>query len=135
MPRKTKKGAEAHEKILGFKWFLSVTEKDRLKFHNAPAKSPKEFEEFLPYAMVLGVEKEWAGQFADLYLTPPEWFAGSSSSAFGALYMVNALHAMSANFGSVAVSRPGGGAGSGSSGFGGGGFSGGGFGGGGGGSW
>ena len=134
MPRKTKRGAEMHEKIMGFKWFLSVTEKDRLKFHQAPAKSPKEFEEFLPYAMVLGVEKEWAGQFADMYVTPPEWFEGSSGSAFGTLYMVSALRDMSTNFGSVAASRPGS-AGSGGSGFGGGGFSGGGFGGGGGGSW
>jgi len=135
MPRKTKHGAEVNKQILGFKWFLSITEKERLKFHNAPAKSPKEFEEFLPYAMVLGVEKEWADQFKDIYVTPPDWYEGRAGTAFGALYMVGVLNSMSTEFNSVAASRPGGGGGAGSSGFGGGGFSGGGFGGGGGGSW
>ncbi len=135
MPRKTKHGTEVHKQILGFKWFLSITETERLKFHNAPDKSPKEFEKFLPYAMVLGVEKEWAEQFKDIYVTPPEWYEGRPGTAFGALYMVGVLNSMSTNFNSVAASRPGGGGGAGSSGFGGGGFSGGGFGGGGGGSW
>lgn len=136
MPRKTKKGADAHVTIEGFKWFLSVTEKERLKFHNAPAKSPKEFEEFLPYAMVLGVEKEWADQFKDMYITPPEWYEGHHMSAFGALYLTNALGSMTTSTNSAIVSRPSSAAGGGSSGFSsGGGFSGGGFGGGGGGSW
>jgi len=137
MPRKTKKGAEAHKHILGFKWFLSVTEKERLKFHNAPAKSPKEFEEFLPYAMVLGVEKEWADQFKEMYITPPEWYEGRLGTAFGAWYLASSLGSMSTNLNSAMVTAPRGTstAGFGGSGFGGGGFSGGGFGGGGGGSW
>ncbi|MDD5040426.1 MAG: DUF2207 domain-containing protein, partial [Patescibacteria group bacterium] len=137
MPRKTKKGALAHQKILGFKWFLSVTERERIKFHNAPAKSPKEFELLLPYAMVLGVEKEWAAQFKDIYLTPPEWYEGNAGSAFGALYLTSALGSLSTNLNSSMTSRPASsGAGGGHSGFSsGGGFSGGGFGGGGGGRW
>jgi len=137
MPRKTKKGAEVHKQILGFKWFLSVTETERLKFHNAPAKSPKEFEEFLPYAMVLGVEKEWADQFKDMYVTPPEWYEGQLGTAFGAWYLASSLGLMSSNLNSAMVTAPQGTstAGFGGSGFGGGGFSGGGFGGGGGGSW
>ncbi|MFA5052183.1 MAG: DUF2207 domain-containing protein, partial [Patescibacteria group bacterium] len=73
MPRRSKLGVTALEEIKGFKWFLSVTETERLKFHNAPAKSPQQFEQFLPYAMVLGVEKEWAKQFEGMYVTPPEW--------------------------------------------------------------
>jgi len=137
MPRKTAKGAEAHSKILGFKWFLSVTETERLKFHNAPSKSPKEFEEFLPYAMVLGVEKEWADQFKDMYVTPPEWYEGSPGHAFGAWYLASMLGSMSTDLNTAMVTAPHGNstAGFGGSGFGGGGFSGGGFGGGGGGSW
>lgn len=135
MPRKTKKGAETYSKILGFKWFLSVTETERLKFHNSPEKSPKSFEENLPYAMVLGVEKEWAGQFDDIYLTPPDWYEGSTGHAFGALYLANSLSSMTSNVNSAMVSRPNS-SGGGTSGFSsGGGFSGGGFGGGGGGSW
>ncbi len=132
MPRKTKRGAEIHEHIEGFKLFLSVTEKERLKFHNAPERSPKQFEEYLPYAMVLGVEKEWADQFGDMYVTPPEWYEGHPTS-FGALYLASSLGSMNASMGKVMASRPGGSGGSGFSS--GGGFSGGGFGGGGGGSW
>lgn len=134
MPRKTNKGVLAHEHISGFKWFLSVTEKERLKFHNAPEKSPKQFEKFLPYAMALQVEQQWASQFDGMYLTPPDWYEGGSANAFGAVFLATALHDMSSNFSSVAASHPSS-AGSGRSGFSGGGFSGGGFGGGGGGSW
>lgn len=134
MPRKTKKGAEAHEHILGLKWFLSVTEKERLKFHNAPEKSPREFEQFLPYAMALQVEEQWAEQFKDLYHTPPDWYDGGSGTVFNALLFTSVMRDMSKNFTSVATSRPSS-AGAGGSGFSGGGFSGGGFGGGGGGSW
>ncbi|MFA6098394.1 MAG: DUF2207 domain-containing protein [Patescibacteria group bacterium] len=137
MPRRTKKGAEAHEHILGFKWFLSVTETERLKFHNAPDKSPKQFEEFLPYAMALGVENEWAKQFAGIYLTPPDWYEGRVGTAFGAWYLASSLGSFSTNMNQAMVASPRGTstAGFGGSGFGGGGFSGGGFGGGGGGSW
>ncbi|HOI59963.1 MAG TPA: DUF2207 domain-containing protein [Candidatus Pacearchaeota archaeon] len=64
----TQKGVEARENIQGFKLYLSVAEKDRINFHNAPEKNPKTFEKLLPYAMVLGVEKEWAKQFEGMYV-------------------------------------------------------------------
>jgi len=59
----TQKGSEARESIQGFKLYLSVAEKDRIDFHNAPEKNPKIFEKLLPYVMALGVEKKWAKQF------------------------------------------------------------------------
>lgn len=55
--RWTQKGYEARNHIQGFKLFLSVTEKDRYAFHNAPDKSPEQFMRFLPYAIALHVEK------------------------------------------------------------------------------
>lgn len=134
MPRKTKQGVETLEEIRGFQWFLSVTETDRLKFHNAPEKKPEQFEKLLPYAMVLGVESEWAKQFEGIYKTPPDWYEGRPGSAFNAVVFASALNSMSSSVNSAAVANPNSGAGGGSSGFGGG-FSGGGFGGGGGGSW
>jgi len=133
MPKKTSVGAQAKDHIAGLKWFLSVTETERLKFHNAPAKSPELFEQNLPYAMVLGVEKEWAGQFKDMFIQPT-WY-DDPSGGLNTVMFVSALSGMSNTMGSTMASRPSGGAGSGGSGFGGGGFSGGGFGGGGGGSW
>ena len=136
MPQKTIKGVNAYEQILGLKEYLSVAEKDRLNFHNAPAKKPEIFEKLLPYAMVLGVEKEWAKQFEEIYTSPPQWYEGSNPEVFNTLLLTNAL----SNFSQVAnasmgFKSEGSGAASGFSGFGGGGFSGGGFGGGGGGSW
>ena len=46
--------------------YLRVAEKDRINFHNAPSRQPGQFEEFLPLAMVLRVEKAWAEQFKDI---------------------------------------------------------------------
>lgn len=134
MPQKTLQGAEAKEQVHGFKWFLSVTEEERLKFHNAPEKKPEQFEKFLPYAMVLGVEKEWAKQFAGMYIPEPSWYQGGNVTAFNAIIFASVLSDMNSKMNSTLASRPSS-AGSGHSGFGGGGFSGGGFGGGGGGSW
>lgn len=128
MPARTKAGAEILEEVRGFKWFLSVTEKERLKFHNAPARKPEQFMAFLPYAVALGVEKEWAKQFADLSIPQPEWFAGNLGT-FNVVLFANAMGNFSSDVKSTLAAVPG------SSGAGGGGFSGGGFGGGGGGSW
>lgn len=132
MPAMTKRGAEVLEEAQGFKRFLSVTEKERLKFHNAPAKKPEQFEQFLAYAMVLGVEKEWAGQFKDMMLEPPGWYQGQPGSMFNTLLFVSLMSNMSTSVNQTFVAQP---RSAGGSGFGGGGFSGGGFGGGGGGSW
>jgi uncharacterized membrane protein len=79
MSRRSKKGTDLYAKILGFRWFLSVTEKDRLAFHQAPERKPEEFYRLLPYAIVLGVEKAWAEQFASFVLPPPAWAEGNVS--------------------------------------------------------
>ena len=133
MPKRTKKGVEAKEYLLGLKEYLKVAEKDRLNFHNAPEKNPKLFEKLLPFAMVFGVEKEWAKQFEGLYNTPPSWYNDPSGGAFSSLIMINSLNNFSQAASSTLTSSPSSAAGGGS-GFSGG-FSGGGFGGGGGGSW
>ncbi len=96
MSRKTKKGVIAKEQILGLKEYLTVTEKDRIKFHNAPEKNPQIFEKLLPYAMVLGVEKQWAGQFADIYKQPPKWYdTDEDISHFNSMYFVSRLNRFS----------------------------------------
>jgi uncharacterized membrane protein len=134
MSKKTKLGAETKDYILGFKLFLSVTEKDRLDFHNAPEKNPEQFMEFLPYAIALGVENKWAKQFENIYITQPSWYQGNMAGAFVASSFVSHMtdFSKSVNTGMAYVSKS---AASGGFGGGGGGFSGGGFGGGGGGSW
>ncbi|MEA3398492.1 MAG: DUF2207 domain-containing protein [Patescibacteria group bacterium] len=133
MPAKTVKGVLAREHILGLKLYLTVAEKDRLKFHNAPQKDPAQFEKLLPYAMVLGVEKEWAKQFEGIYDKSSSWYSEVGGGHFNALALANGLNNFQAQASAIMASRPSSAA-SGGSGFSGGG-SGGGFGGGGGGSW
>lgn len=133
MPCRTKKGVDWLAEVKGFKWFMSVTEKDRLKFHNAPERTPEVFHTLLPFAIALGVENEWAKQFEGITIQPPEWAEGSSWSTINSVAFVSSLHSMHTQTASSAYHAPSS-AGRGGSGFSGGG-SGGGGGGGGGGSW
>jgi uncharacterized membrane protein len=133
MPRRTEKGVLIKEYILGLEDYLTVAEKDRLEFHNAPKKDPQQFEKLLPYAIALGVEQQWAKQFEGIYNSAPSWYDDPRGlNNFSALYLVSSLGDFGHDFAAAALppSASGGG-----SGLGGGGFSGGGFGGGGGGSW
>lgn len=131
MPKMTEKGIATREYVLGFKEYLQIAEKDRINFHNAPDKNPKLFEKFLPYAMVLGVEKAWAKEFEGIYTTPPDWYHDPSGlSGFNTVVFANNMGSFSSFASSSLTSAPGGSGGS--SGSGGGGFSGGGGGGGGG---
>ena len=130
MPTKTKKGALTKEYILGLKRYLTVAEKDRLKFHNAPEKNPEHFDALLPYAMALKVADQWAKQFAGLERENPNWYEGPVGYHFVATGFAKDLASFSSTLGSNLSSTASGG-GSGFSG----GSSGGGFGGGGGGSW
>lgn len=129
MPARTKKGVLAKEHILGLKLYMSVAEKRRIEFHNAPEKNPAVFEKLLPYAIALGVEKEWAKQFEGIYMEQPGWYHGTSGAVFNAAIFATSMSNFSNTAGTTMASST-----SGGSGFGGGG-SGGGFGGGGGGSW
>jgi uncharacterized membrane protein len=48
------------------------------------AKEPKRtvnlFEKLLPYAVIFGVEKDWAKQFDNIYKQPPAWYQGNWST-------------------------------------------------------
>lgn len=74
----TDAGAKQWALVDGFRLYLSVVEKDRLKFTDAPEKTPERFSRLLPYAVALGVEKEWAKQFEGIDLAPSTtWYAGN----------------------------------------------------------
>lgn len=133
MPRKTREGAAALEEVEGFKWFLSVTEKERLAFHNAPAVKPETFHKFLPAAIAFGVEEKWAEQFSGIDIAAPDYVTGDILHAWSLMHFAHALGGLNTAAAASAYAAPSS-AGSGGSGFSGGG-SGGGFGGGGGGSW
>lgn len=130
MPHRTEKGVLTREKVQGFKLYLSVAEKDRINFHDAPEKSPEVFQKFLPYAMALGVVDAWAKVFEGITLPAPSWYNDPSMTGFNSAVFASHMSSFAETSSSSLTSAPGS-----SSGSGGGGFSGGGGGGGGGGSW
>lgn len=123
--RRTRKGYEALDHLRGFKQFLSVTEKERYVFHNAPERNAEQFMEYLPYAIAFGVEKEWAKAFEGITIPDPSWYdGGNGAHAFSAVSLTNSIGSFSTALASSGASASSGG-----------GSSGGGSGGGGGGSW
>lgn len=125
--KRTQLGVDTTQEVLGFKTFLSVTDKERFEFHNAPEKNPTQFMQFLPYAIAFGVEEKWAKQFEGVLIPEPNWYHGGTAGAFIAADFARDLHSFGTGFSAAATPAR--------SGSGGGGSSGGGSGGGGGGSW
>jgi uncharacterized membrane protein YgcG len=147
MPARTEVGVRAHDDLLGLKNYIKLAEADRIKFLQSPEgaeklpvaeqfapKTPeakvKLFEKLLPYAMLFGLEKDWAKQFEGIYNTAPGWYQGGSWTAFNTGYLIGSLDdfntASSMSFASPSSSSgsgfSGGGAGGGGGGGGGGGW-------------
>lgn len=118
--RRTIKGYEALFHLKGFKLFLSVTDTERFAFHNAPQKSPELFMEYLPYAIALGVEQQWAKVFADITLPSPAWYDGNGTVAFSAVALSDSLNGFASALASSSASSGGGSSGGGGGGGGGG---------------
>jgi hypothetical protein len=144
----TRAGRSLMDRIEGFRMFLTAVDGDRLQRMALPEpeKTPELFERYLPYALALGVEHAWAGQFTQVLAASaaqasssggssysPSWYSGGGSSSFSPSDFTSTF---SSSFSSAvsSASAPASSS-SGSSGSGGGGFSGGGGGGGGGGGW
>ncbi len=127
MPARTEAGAKLLAHTLGFAEYIKVAEQDRIAFHDAPQKSPERFQKFLPFAMLLGLEKAWTKIF-DGFVVKPDWYVDQTGTTFSALAFSDSLGKFSSSVQSFSTASSGG------SGFSGG-ASGGGGGGGGGGSW
>jgi len=134
----TPQGRAILDRIMGFRLYLSVAEKERLNMQNPPDRTPELFEMFLPYALALGVERAWAAQFAEVFARMsaqgqeyrPSWYVGPSWSSLRADSFAQSVGSSFSSAISSSAHPP-----SSSSGSGGGGSSGGGGGGGGGGGW
>ena len=135
----TKAGRRLLDHIEGFRLYLSVAEQERLNLENPPQRTPELFEQFLPYALALNVEQQWAEQFdavlaqagvAEHGVYSPSWYRGTAWSTIGTAGFVASLGSSLAGAIASSSTAPGS-----SSGGGGGGSSGGGGGGGGGGGW
>lgn len=132
MTAKTVQGGRTRVAVLGFQEFMNRVDADRLK-----RMPPDTFEKYLPYAMALGVEHQWATAFAGIVKDPPSWYSSPNGmTGFNPIFFSSSMHSLATDMNQVFVSAPRAsstGSGWGGGGFGGGGFSGGGFGGGGGG--
>ncbi|MCK9573428.1 MAG: DUF2207 domain-containing protein [Candidatus Omnitrophica bacterium] len=134
----TFQGRKIMDKIEGFKMYLSVAEKNRLNVLNPPEVTPQIFEKYLPYALALDVEQEWAQKFSKSLAKAgehgqsynPSWYRGPAWSGLSAVSFAGSLGSGFSNAISSSSTPPGSSGGSG-----GGGSSGGGGGGGGGGGW
>ncbi len=138
MRRPTIRGRKLLDEMLGFKDYLEIAEKDELNLRNPPDKTPALFEQYLPFALALGVDQEWSERFAAVLAAirspdgrgyQPSWYVGSWDSSNPVTISSHLSGGLNSAIAS-SVTPPGS-----SSGGGGGGFSGGGGGGGGGGGW
>ena len=89
----TEKGAAARDYLLGIREYLTIAEEDRMRVLQSPegaqrirstdkAAIVKLNERLLPYAVLWGVEDQWAEKLrADLGGQSPSWYSGSSFDA------------------------------------------------------
>lgn len=131
----TAKGVEVDAYLKGMKMYIELAEKDRLDFLQSPkgaSLTPSEvkgrsvlklYEEVLPWAILLGLHKQWNGVLNNLYEkdSAPVWFVGAPafSESFSSL---DRVLAQSLSVDSSGGSSGGGSAGGGSGGGGGGGI-------------
>jgi hypothetical protein len=131
-------GRRLLDQVEGFGLYLGVAEKDEIARQGAPRETTDLFERYLPYALAMDLENEWAQRFAALFTGlhergesyQPGWYSGRN---WNSLNVQRFTSAVGSSLGAAIASsstRPGS-----SSGGGGGGSSGGGGGGGGGGGW
>jgi uncharacterized membrane protein len=137
MKRPTMRGRKLLDDMAGFRDYLEVAEKDEMNLRSPPEKTPQLFEAYLPFALALGVDQEWAEKFAGVLASAqnkdggayhPTWYHGAWSTSNLATSTSHLSSSLNTAI-SSSVTPPG------SSSGGGGGFSGGGGGGGGGGGW
>jgi uncharacterized membrane protein YgcG len=88
MAAPTREGRGVLDRIAGFRHYLSVAEEERLETLHPPEKTPELFERYLPYAIALKVENDWASRFTAVLAAAAasgqgqgqamHWYSGSS---------------------------------------------------------
>ncbi|HEX8062528.1 MAG TPA: DUF2207 domain-containing protein [Allosphingosinicella sp.] len=87
MAAPTREGRAVLDRIAGFRHYLSVAEEERLETLHPPEKTPELFERYLPHAIALEVENDWASRFTAVLAAAAAsgqtqsmgWYSGSSS--------------------------------------------------------
>jgi len=142
----TAEGSKLYDQLIGLKMYIQLAEADRLQMLQSISGADKVttsdgnqivkiYERLLPYAVLFGLEKQWAAELAKYYgTTSPDWYSGSNIGAFDVAAFSTGIAAFSAvsasttsSSSSSSFSSSGGSGGGGSSGGGGGGGGGGGI--------
>lgn len=90
----TPAGRKKQDAIDGFKLYLTTAEIERMNMIGTPpTKTPELYEKYLPYAIALGLEKQWTAQFSILFKEfgdsyKPLWYHGQTfrSNNFGSKF-------------------------------------------------
>lgn len=81
----TPEGRKVQDQIDGFELYLKTAETERMNLIGTPpTKTPELYENYLPYAIALGIEEQWTQQFASIFTTlsqeghtyTPNWYVG-----------------------------------------------------------
>ncbi len=129
-------GRDLLDKVEGFRNYIELAEKHELDYRHPKGRCPELFETYLPYA--LGLEQQWARQFADVLAAAktgdtaysPSWYhrsrwnsanVGNFTSSLGSSF-TNAISSSSTAPGSSSGGGDGGSSGGGGGGGGGGGW-------------
>jgi uncharacterized membrane protein len=126
-------GRRLMDQLEGFKMFLGSVDADRLNRAMPPEQTPQVFERFLPYALALDVEQDWANKFSGILSAAgtapgssgsaytPSFYSGSSWGSFSGAGFASSFGSSLTSAISSSSSAPGSGGGGGSGGSGGGG--------------
>ncbi len=95
----TRAGRSLLDKLEGFKLYLEVAEKDELNLKHPLKKTPELFEMYLPYALALGVENNWAKRFAKIFEQlnrkgqgfQPTWYRGDNWNHFNPIVVAQSI--------------------------------------------
>ena len=98
---KSLKGLRACAEVEGFREFMERVDADRLK-----RASPKQVERCLPYAMALGVEHNWAEQFAGITEESPDWLVVAHAEGIDPIRWTRSLGSMTQAAETVFTAQP-----------------------------
>ncbi len=96
MPKKTFKGVEAERQIKGFKLFMETAEKYRQQFY----EKENILDNFLPYAILFGITKEWLKKIRQIYgdeyieAHQPIWYFPAVNSVINSSNFENTIESL-----------------------------------------
>jgi hypothetical protein len=98
MRARAPQGRRLMDQVQGFKDFLTSEDQAELEKYNPPVKTPELYEKYLPYAIALGVENNWAAQFINVKnsaaQTNPGWYEGNWDASNPAAFVVSLSKAL-----------------------------------------